>query len=274
MRSGLGRSIHPSHATVRVAAVLTLVSGCVAGAITLIQREAFLAAVQNGMLAGGAAFIAWAITREIAPDHPVTAGAAAALAPLLLIAGPTDLLVAGLLILPVRMVAGTTGRDLTAVDLVAIAIGATVVGFREAGVIVAIVLALGPAASAFWARGSRRLLVASSGVILAAVVVVVLVLADHDPWIQPAGLARGLMVAGVAAGLVASWVVPPVSSQVDSRRGGLVLTRRVRFARITALVTCVATALWAGDPGILALGPAWTALAVTAISSIATMGEE
>ena len=218
--------------------------------------------------------VAWAITREIAPDHPLTAAFSGAVAPLLLIAGSSDLLAAGLLILPVRIVAGTTGRDLAVVDLAAIGIGAVAVSFREPGVVVAIALALGPAASALWARRSHRLLVSASGAILAAVAIVVLALVDHDPWVQPSGLARGVLVGGVAAGLVAAWVVPPVSSRVDSRRGGTVSTRRVRLARIAALMICVVTGLWAGDRGVLALGPAWAALAVTAVSSIATMGEE
>jgi hypothetical protein len=273
VRSGLARSIHLSHGTVRVAAIVTVVMGAAAGAITLAVGEGFADAVQKGILAGGVAFIAWALTREIAPDHPVTAGVSAVLAPLSIIAGPPDLLVVGLLILPVRILAGTTGRDLTAIDLGALSIGAAALAFRESGVAVALLLGLAPAASAWWARGSRRLLVGSSCVIAAGVVALTLLFADHDPWVAPGGLERGILVSGLAAGLVAAWVVPPVSSSVDSRKGGRVLTSRIRLARLTALVAGVATALWAGGAGVLALGPAWVALAATSVSSIATLGE-
>lgn len=275
MRSGLARSIHPSHATVRVAALVTIAAGSVAGAITLMDGEAFTEATRNGVLAGGAAFIAWALTREMAPDHPVTAALAGAAAPLLLFAGPADLLSAGLMIFPIRILAGTTGRDLTPLDLAAVAVGAVAVSFRDTGVVVGLVVALSPATSAWWARRSRRgLLIAASGVMIAIVVPLALVVGDHDPWIQPTGFARGLFVGGLAAGLVAAWVVPGVSSSVDSRRGGRVLTHRVRLGRVAALVAAVATALWAGGPGVLALGPVWAALAVTAVSSIATLGRE
>ena len=272
IRSGLARSVHLSHTTVRVAAGLSLVAGISAGTITLVQGEALRTAVEHGVLAGGAGFIAWAITREIAPDHPMTAGAAGAIAPFLLIAGPPDLLAAGLVILVARIIAGTTGRDLTPIDLAAVGIGAALVSFRQWGVAVAVALALAPAVSSVWARGSRSLMIVASGATLAAVSVVAL-FAGHDPWSQPDGLARGLFVAGLAAGLVCVWVVPPVTSTVDSRRGGVVLTHRVRLARVAALVTGVSTALWAGGDGVLALGPAWTALAVTAVSSVATLGE-
>lgn len=271
--SGLARSIHLSHATVRFAAIVTVVMGTAAGAITLALGDGPADAVQMGILAGGTAFIAWALTREIAPDHPITAGAAAVLSPALLIAGPVDLLVAGLLILPVRILAGTTGRDLTPIDLGALAMGAAALTFRESGVAVALLLGLAPAASAWWARRSRRLLIALSCVIATGVVVLTLFLADHDPWVAPVGFERGIFVSGLAAGLVAAWVVPPVASTVDSRRGGRVLTSRIRLARLTALVAGVSTALWAGGTGVLALGPAWVALAVTAVSSLATLGE-
>ncbi|HSM02191.1 MAG TPA: hypothetical protein VK960_07145, partial [Acidimicrobiia bacterium] len=114
--------------------------------------------------------------------------------------------------------------------------------------------------------------VAASIAMTAIVVFLVTVFGDHDAWVSPAGFARGLLVGGLAAGLVSAWVVPGVSSTVDSRRGGRISTSRVRLARLTALTTAVATALWAGGPGVLALGPAWAALAVTAVSSIATLG--
>jgi hypothetical protein len=273
VRSGLARSIHLSHATVRFAAIVTVVVGAAAGAITLALGDGPADAVQMGILAGGAAFIAWALTREIAPDHPITAGAAAVLSPALLIAGPVDLLVAGLLILPVRIVAGTTGRDLTLIDIGALAVGAAALSFRESGVAVALLLGLAPAASAWWARGSRRLLIGSSCVIATGVVALTLFLADHDPWVAPVGFERGILLGGLAAGLVAAWVVPPVTSPVDSRKGGRVLTLRIRLARLAALVAGVSTALWAGGTGVMALGPAWVALAVTAVSSIATLGD-
>jgi len=274
MRSGLARSIHPAHATVRIAALVTVAAGLVAGTIGLMEGEAVSGAARSGFLAGGAAFIAWALTREIAPDHRVAAAVAGATAPLLIFSGPPDLLAAGLLILPVRVIAGTTGRDLTAIDLLALGVGAAALSLREVGVMVAIVTALSPGAAAWWARRSRGVLVATSVAMTAVVILLVVVPGDHDPWVQPGGFARGLLVGGLAAGLVAAWVVPSVSSTVDSRRGGRVLTHRVRLARVTALLAAVATALWAGGRGVLALGPVWAALAITAVSSIAMLGRE
>lgn len=229
--------------------------------------------VANGVLAGGASFLAWAIGRELDPDHPASAGAAAVTAPFVLLAGPANLIVTLVLLLSVRAIAGTSGRGLAPVDLAVLGVGAVAICFRVGGGAVATVAAVAPGVTAWWHPKSWRMLAVGSFGILAAVVVVSLFAADQDAWMRPAGVERGLLVSGLAAGLIASWIVPPVRSKTDSRPGGTMLNTRIRLARLTTVTAGTAAVAWAGGPGVVALGPAWVALATTAVWSIAALGE-
>ena len=274
IKSGLGRSLDFSYPSNRFAVAATIGAGLIAAAAALANRRGSTEVLGDGVLAGGAAFVAWALARELDPDRPVGAGVAAVIAPVVLFAGPPDLLVCGLLVLAARIFAGSTGRVLGLVDLGVIGVWAVPVVFRDAGVPIALIAAIAPAVSAWWHRSAARLLFAASGVILAGVVALAVLFADGGPWPQPTGVARGVLVAGLAAGVVSSWALPRPRSSTDSRRGGIISTQRVRLARLGTLGAGVGAMLWAGEPGVLALGPAWAALAATAVWSIAGLGGE
>lgn len=262
-----------SHRSNRFVIVATLGSGFVGGGVGLLTGAGWWPAVADGVLAGGASFLSWAITRELDPDHPAAAGAAALVSPALVFAGPANLLVMAVLLVAVRVVAGTTGRAPMPVDLLLLGVAAALICLRVGGVAVAVVAALAPALAAWWHRPERRLLFAASAGMLVAVAVLSVLVAEPGTWLQPEGFERGLLVSGFAAGLVAAWVVAPLRAATDSRRGGRILESRIRLARVMTLAACVGAAVWSGGSGILAVGPAWVALAATAVSSIAALGE-
>jgi hypothetical protein len=274
IRSGLGRSLDFSHPSNRFVGAATVGAGLIAAAAALANGRGSTEVLGDGVLAGGAAFVAWALARELDPDRPVGAGVAAVVAPVILLAGPPDLLVCGLLMISARIIAGTTGRSLGLIDVGVVGLWAVAVAFRDAGFPIALITAIAPATSAWWHRSAARLLFVASGLILTGVVALAVLLADGGSWPQPTGVARGLLVAGLAAGIVSTWAVPRVRSSTDSRRGGIISTQRVRLARLGTLGAGVGAMLWAGEPGVLALGPAWAALGGTAVWSIAGLGGE
>jgi hypothetical protein len=273
VRSGITRRIDLSYRSNRFVVVAAFGAGAVGGASGLLNGSGWWASVADGVLAGGAGFLAWAMARELDPDHPVSAGVAAIIAPLLLVAGPANLLVMAVLLVSIRMVAGSTGRVARPVDLILLGLAAALICLRVGGGAVATVAAVAPAVSGWWHPTARRLLFAGSLAILAAVVGISVFIADPARWLQPEGFERGLLVSGLAAGLVAAWVVPPPRSVTDGRHGGRFVDARVRLARLMTLTACVGAASWSGGPGVLAVGPAWTALAATAVSAIASLGD-
>jgi hypothetical protein len=273
VRSGITRRLDFSHRSNRFVVVATLGSGIVAGCVGLPSGGSWWPAVADGVLAGGASFLAWATARELDPDHPASAGIAAMLAPALLVAGPANLLIMTVLLVSVRLVAGTTGRAARPIDLLLLGLAAALICLRAGGGAVATVAALAPALSAWWQPPARRLLFIGSGAMLMAVAALSVFVGDPGPWLQPEGLERGLLVSGLAAGLVATWVLVPLRSATDSHHGGRILESRIRLARVVTVVACVGAAVWSGAAGVLTVGPAWAALATTAVSSIAALGE-
>ena len=274
IKSGLTRSLDLSHRSNAFVVWVTFGAGLVGAAVAGLIGDAGLgAAARQGVSAGGAAFVAWAIARELDPDRPAGAVAAAVLAPFTVIAADPDLLASGLMIVAARVVAGTTGRRLRLIDLVVLGIWAALIGIDGIGTPVGLMAGIAPAVSGWWNRASARVLFAASAATLAAVVAVAAAFAlDRGPWTEPAGFARGLLVAGLAAGLVGCWLVPAVRSAVDSRHRGIISTHRVRLARVATLSAAVGTVLWAGGPGVMALAPVWVALGAVAVFSIVGLG--
>lgn len=96
-------------------------------------------------LAPAAAGIYWALNREIDPDHPWTAVAAAAFAGgWLLTDVPTaSLLAVGGLMVAARLTGGTTGRRPLLSDLLVLAVGGTAISFTVEGWVGGFSLAIG-----------------------------------------------------------------------------------------------------------------------------------
>jgi len=92
-----------------------------------------------------AAFLAWAIAREVDPDRSNTATLAMGLAALAAITGfwEVPLVVSAAALLGLRVLAGTVGGDLKPIDLIVIVGVATYAGTRIEGWVVVLLLAFG-----------------------------------------------------------------------------------------------------------------------------------
>ena len=92
-----------------------------------------------------AAFLAWAIARELDPDRPNTATVSMVLAGLGGVVGPWEvaLLISAAALLGLRVLSGTVGGDLKPLDLVVLVGLATFAGTRIDGWVIVLLLALG-----------------------------------------------------------------------------------------------------------------------------------
>ena len=254
LRSGITRGFDLSYPSNRFVLVATPALGIVAGLITLIAGDGWPAGLRNGFAAGGATFLAWALGRELHPDHPGVAALAALVAPLGVMRVGPDLLAAAVVLLGARVVAGTTGRVLRWFDVALFVVVATPVALRASGPGVLTTTAL--ALAIVLARQDRRRLET-------AVTVAVLAGLATLAWtrFEPGFEADPWLIAPAVLGLVA--VVGPGKVEVGTdREGGVISPNRVRAGRVVAWIAAAGAAL-ALQPA--AMAPVWAALAATGL---------
>lgn len=205
-------------------------------------------------------FLAWAIARELDPDRPVAASAAAVLALPILLTGEPRLGAVVAVLFAVRILAGTTGRAPTALDLLWLpgvaAYGAISPGGVVAGLALAGALALGAAAP-----GHRRAPALAAAIVAAgAVVGVALARATIGPDPElPTAAQWGVMGLAAFAATAALLRVAIPTSRCDL--SGEPLSRvRVRNARLLAVAVGALTLAWLGGAGIPALAGLWAAV--------------
>jgi hypothetical protein len=123
--TSLDRSIDLNYPSNRFALVILVV----AAGVTLLLGSSWLVAISSGLWA----FATWALGRELDPDHPLTAMLASSGVVLLLAFQPASRALAfqalsatGVLMLNARAALGTTGRALTWVDQLTIALAPVV----------------------------------------------------------------------------------------------------------------------------------------------------
>jgi hypothetical protein len=253
-RSGITRGFDLAYPSNRFILAATPVLGALAGLATLIVGDGWGAAFGNGFAAGGAAFVAWALARELHPDRSGVAAVAAVVAPWgLLYIGP-DLLASAVVLLAGRVLAGTTGRGLRWFDVAVFAAVSFPVAFRSSGpgVLTPAALAIGFVTIL---QDRRRMETAVTAAMLAGLAVLSWLRFDaaleFDPW----------FVAPALLGLVALAGPGRVAVGTD-RAGGTISPARVRAARALSLVSAAGVA--AALP-TSALAPVWAALAVVGL---------
>jgi hypothetical protein len=258
--SGLGRPIDPSYASNRYAVAVTFAAGAVGAVASFISGEGPAESLGWGVVAGGSAFLSWAIGREIDPDRASTAALAAPLGAAAVAFGRPSLWSAAAVLLATRVLVRSTGVapkpvDLTFVVLVAGAAAATSVAGFPIGVLVGAALVVDrllprPAPGATVAWGAAAVL---SAVGAAAV------WGSLDP--SPGAFSNGALVVAALSGLGCFAAALPVRpTSVGDVTGKPLLGVRLRAARIAAGLAVVAAAAWAGGPGSVALAPAGAAL--------------
>lgn len=249
MKSALGRAIDIRFASNRFAIFATVAAGTVGLVVTLVRDNGN--AFGAGFLAGGAAFLAWAIARELDPDHALSAYAAAPLGLVMWFFDPAGLLVTGAVLLAIRVVAGTTGYSPSHFDLVVLVGYAAVVGLRPGGIVAAAAIGVAIAVDARLAGRDSALRYGSA---LASIVGASVATAL---WASPIEFSSITVASGAAAavavGIAIAIPVGPVTSVTDLKKQPLE-ARRVRMGRLLAALVIVGYLGLGGSNGVTEMG--------------------
>lgn len=242
--TGLGRHLDPALPSNRTALLGSVAAGVVHGALELLTGGGIV--IIGSVIAGALVFLAWAIAREIDPDHPSAASLAMALAAPFAVLGDGSAFVVAALLIALRMVAGTTGVALKPADIGVVVAAAIVVGFVAGGWAVVPLLAAGVAMAAAGRGVPTAMLVTVAG-LAAALLAGTLVLAGDAA------------VAGVCLAVVLVTLTgrsrERVASKVDAG-GRLMETSRIHLAERLAAGAAVLLALSvAGGSGFVAAAP-------------------
>ena len=257
--SSIGRPVDRRYPTNRAIASLTLVVAILGFAIRRLTGTHPLESFLGGITMAIGFFLAWAIARELDPDHDSSAFLAAGLSLIPnVVLGRPDFAAAFLVLLALRIVNRTVGPPARPLDTIAI---------------------LGLVAVAAW-RGHLVL----AGIAAGAFVLDAILDPSNRVHLVAAGVSLGLLGVGVsrlelAPGLTLTplmWLalaatVPflalirgsgeprAVSDAGDAPLSG----RRVRAAQWLGLIGLVASVLVEGPDGLAALSPLWAALVGT-----------
>jgi hypothetical protein len=227
----------------------------VLAAVAVATLSAF-ALDRAGVAAGLTVFLAWALARELDPDHAAAATIAALVGfGLFLIGDPVHLWAMATLLLAVRLMAGTTGAPPTWFDLIWLpALGALSAPTFD-GFLCGLALAVAIASS----DGGRRALRALSAV-ATAVGAAIVALITGALMVRPAlpSHLEWLVFAACVLAVPALHLPPPVS--VGDRSGVTLSAARLVRARLLAVATGTLAILGLGGDAVSALTGLWAAL--------------
>lgn len=266
MRSvtALGRPIDPRVASNRYAVIAAALAAVAAGAVAAIGGGDPLGwAVRGGL----AAFLAWAVGRELDPDRPRAAALAAPLGLAALAAGKPSLFAVAAVLLAVRIGVRTTGLWPSRVDLVAMAALAALAGWQLHGVWAGIGLAGMLALDTRLPRPAPpRSLAGGAAAAVAALAAAAVGDGFAGGWALP-DVAESLVLGGGALAVLALRSHPPEST--GDYTGVTLDAVRLRAGRLVAVAVLAATALAGGGAGVAALAPVWAAFAGAALVDVA-----
>lgn len=260
--TGLGRPIDPRYPSNRYAVVASAVAAAAAGTVALAAgaQSPLVWAIRGGL----AAFLAWAVARELDPDDTRSAALAAPLGAVALAAGAPSLLAVAAALLAVRIVVRTTGLWPTTIDLVAMAVLAGVAGWQFHGVWAGLALGGALAVDTRLPRPAplRGL---GAGAVAAAAAVVTGVLGDgfSGGWAWP-DVAQSMVLGAGALAVLALRTGPPAAA--GDYTGVPLDQRRLQAGRLIAVTIVASTALAGGGAGVAVLGPVWAAFAGVALA--------
>lgn len=259
--SSLGRDIDPRVPSNRLAIAGALTAALVAGLAGLLD----LGAGPSPVSAAIGVFLSWAIARELDPDHPVAAAVALPVSlMLLMLVGPSSLIVSTGVLLGLRMTAGTVGTPLRLLDIAGIVGLSALLGTSVVGIVGVAAMGVGVLVDEpRWTRATAIVAGAASAFTAAA-----LFSGVDRIWTTPSTLGWVTLIAGIVATLSLIPAVAPASS--TDRTPARLLQGRVTAARTVAGITVVAAFALAGGSGVAALaGTVTAALAGTAIRRVA-----
>lgn len=220
--------------------------------------------ISGGFRGGVAAFLAWAITRELAPKRAVASMLAPFAAVAFAIPGDTDLLACTGVLLGARVASRSVGDPPTLLDCIALVPIVAWLASRPAGLPVALVLA----AIVFVQDHERRLRLTGLVLLVTAILVGSTegTLTVRTAWEDPSLPAQVLLALATAAALVLLvWPLPRRLRVRDDRRRGQLYGARVRTARVVTVASVAAAIAWVGTSGAFELSSASAALVVAAL---------
>ena len=210
-------------------------------------------------------FLAWAMARELDPDHPASAAFAMAVSiVVVLVVGPAALLITLGVLLGVRVAAGTVGTPMRPLDFLTFiglsaALGTSLVGAVGAGAMIAGVLV---------SEARSRNGIATAAVSAIAYTVVALFSGLARTWTAPTPAEWITIAAAIAATLLLLPAAALVSK--TDRHTGTICRNRVTVARAIAGLAVIAALALTGGPGIMALAATVAAALVgTALRKLA-----
>ncbi len=261
--SAIGRTIDPSYPTNRLIAAITILY-TIGGVIFLwVSGAAVFEGAYRGAAAGLAVFLAWALGRELDPDHDaaafVGAGLAAGTVPFL---NPPALSALLWLLVLMRIVNRTTGLPATLMDsffLIGLSVWMIIRGNWIAGVMTAAALVCDGVLPPKRQRQWRLAVIPLLGAVWVLIREPVLFRISHNP-ILPIGFVF----------LTALSFIPVVIGARSLRSRGdltgeILQPSRVIAAQILALSSVIPAAVFFGFPGIEMFMPFWAAVLGSAL---------
>lgn len=265
--TAIGRLPDPRYPTNLAMMTLALIVTIAGAAFHLLSGVALLESAQWGVGAGFAVFFAWALARELDPDHDLSAfvGVAPMLAGLVLLGQPSLLLLFWLLG-TLRVVNRTTGLPAKPVDSLGyLGLGGwlTWQGDWIVGLMTAITFLL----DGLLPTPLRHRLLLSGLAFIATLVLSIL----HGGMAMESGPTLPIVISAV--GMAGLFLVVIATSRevqaVGDATGKPLSPRRVQAGQALALLIALLYAWWGGASGVVALTPLWAALLGVALYRLA-----
>jgi hypothetical protein len=252
--TGLGRPIDLKMGSNQLAIIGTVVAGLVA--IVLAWFGATDLGFTDAASVAAGTFLAWALVREIDPGNDRAAAIAMAIAGGIGLIAPPAALVVGVLLLTVRILAGTVGSDLRSVDLVVLTSAAAYAGTQPVAWPIVVLLAY-----AVLRSGHRWRIPTAVAMGIAASAAAFFFVTDLAPGLNGAGTWVLLSVLALA-----SWRSirrPLINAPADD--GSPIRSSGVGLARLSTFTAIVAGTVLSPETALADLGPAVAALASVAL---------
>ena len=259
--TGLGRELNPRIPSNRFAVIGAVGAFAVLLVVSWIRDEVSVPAAAFGAVS---VFIGWAISRELDPDRPDAAALAMAVALAAAVVAAPSALASGVVLIALRLIAGTVGVALKPLDLVVLAGVAGVAGATP-------ILWLAGAALGIWAWTAPESVANQwpTRIAFVAGALTGLAVAAWTTWFGDgygAEITTEAYALAAAAGLAMLLSIRhlPIASRTDAGTHPI-RPERVRLARLTAGAILMWAAVIGGVEGFWALGPAFSALVMAAV---------
>lgn len=252
--TGLGRPLDPRIKSNQIAIAGSAIFGAVGLAIGLVGgSDSWL---WGGAAAAIAAFLGWALGREIDPDQQSTAVLAMAISGVVALVSAPQLLVVAVLLIATRILAGTVGNQIRGADLLVVIGAAAYAGSQPVAWPIAALLVF-----AVLRQDIRFALPTAVAMSLAAIVSAGLFVDSFTPGVP--SLVTWLLLGGLG---LAGWRrirVADVRSAADN--GNRINANGVALARLATLGAIAAGSVLAPETAIGDLLPAVAAFAAVAV---------